>query len=76
MNSLEKTVENKNEQYAELNQKYTRLSEDFKYNLKLINDRDKELSTFDTRLKGCSSFFFRSLICIKSFLFRYEKNSQ
>lgn len=51
LNALEKTVEIKDEQNAELNLKYTRLSEDFKYNLKLINDRDKELATFDNRLK-------------------------
>ncbi len=50
--ALETTVENKDQQYAELNQKYNRLSEDFKYNLKLIDDRDKELATFDHRLKG------------------------
>ncbi len=54
--ALESTVANKDEQYAELNQKYARLSEDFKYNLKLIDDRDKELATFDNRYKG--SFFF------------------
>ena len=52
---LESTVENKDQQYAELNQKYLRLSEDFKYNLKLIDDRDKELATFDNRYKGYSS---------------------
>ena len=50
--ALEKTVENKDEQYAELNLKYARLSEDFKYNLKLIDDRDKELAAFDNRFKG------------------------
>jgi hypothetical protein len=52
--ALEATVENKDQQLAELNQKYTRLSEDFKYNLKLIDDRDKELATFDNRFKGLS----------------------
>jgi hypothetical protein len=35
-----------------VNQKYLRLSEDFKYNLKLIDERDKELATFDHRFKG------------------------
>jgi len=50
--ALETTVENKDQQLAELNQKYARLSEDFKYNLKLIDDRDKELATYDNRLKG------------------------
>jgi hypothetical protein len=54
--ALETTVENKDQQYAELNQKYARLSEDFKYNLKLIDDRDKELATFDNRYKGCRIF--------------------
>ncbi|CAF1357815.1 unnamed protein product, partial [Adineta steineri] len=49
--TLEATVENKDQQLAELNQKYNRLSEDFKYNLKLIDDRDKELATFDNRFK-------------------------
>ncbi|CAF3498701.1 unnamed protein product [Adineta steineri] len=49
--TLEATVENKDQQLAELNQKYNRLSEDFKYNLKLIDDRDKELATFDSRFK-------------------------
>jgi len=52
--ALEATVENKDQQLAELNQKYIRLSEDFKYNLKLIDDRDKELATFDNRFKGLS----------------------
>lgn len=50
--ALETTIENKDQQLAELNQKYNRLSEDFKYNLKLIDDRDKELATFDNRFKG------------------------
>jgi len=50
--ALEKLAENKDQQLAELNQKYNRLSEDFKYNLKLIDDRDKELATFDNRFKG------------------------
>ncbi|CAF1295365.1 unnamed protein product [Adineta ricciae] len=49
--ALEATVEHKDQQIGELNQKYTRLSEDFKYNLKLIDDRDKELATFDSRFK-------------------------
>ncbi|CAF1294512.1 unnamed protein product [Adineta ricciae] len=49
--ALEATVEHKDQQIGELNQKYTRLSEDFKYNLKLIDDRDKELATFDNRFK-------------------------
>ncbi|CAF3391432.1 unnamed protein product [Rotaria sp. Silwood1] len=49
--ALEATVENRDQQLAELNQKYNRLSEDFKYNLKLIDDRDKELATFDNRFK-------------------------
>ncbi|CAF1550135.1 unnamed protein product [Rotaria magnacalcarata] len=49
--ALEATVENKDQQVVELNQKYNRLSEDFKYNLKLIDDRDKELATYDNRFK-------------------------
>ncbi|CAF1354619.1 unnamed protein product [Didymodactylos carnosus] len=49
--ALEITVQNKDVQLAELNQKYTQVKEDFKYNLKLIDDRDKELLTFDNRLK-------------------------
>ncbi|CAF0740218.1 unnamed protein product [Rotaria sordida] len=49
--TLEATVENRDQQLAELNQKYNRLSEDFKYNLKLVDDRDKELATFDNRFK-------------------------
>ena len=56
LTTLEKTVENKDQQIGELNQKYNRLSEDFKYNLKLIDDRDKELATFDNRFKGFSFF--------------------
>ena len=51
ISALEKTVETKEQQLIELNQKYVRLSEDFKYNLKLISDRDQELSTFDQRFK-------------------------
>jgi len=50
--ALETTIQNRDQQLAELNQKYNRLSEDFKYNLKLIDDRDKELATFDNRFKG------------------------
>ena len=50
--ALERTIESKDQQLTEINQKYQRLSEDFKYNLKLIDDRDKELATFDHRLKG------------------------
>lgn len=53
---LEKSLENKDQQLAELNQKYARLADDFKYNMKLIGDRDKELATFDQRFKG-------SMIC-------------
>lgn len=52
LTALETTVETKDQQLAELNLKYNRLSEDFKYNLKLIDDRDKELATFDNRFKG------------------------
>jgi hypothetical protein len=50
--ALETTIESKDQQLGEINQKYARLSEDFKYNLKLIDDRDKELATFDQRFRG------------------------
>ena len=63
--ALETAVENKDQQLAEVNQKYYRLSEDFKYNLKLIDDRDKELATFDNRFKG---FFFHFYIFLNLFL--------
>ena len=55
LTALEATVEGKDQQLAETTQKYARLSDDFKYNLKLIDDRDKELATFDTRFKGLRS---------------------
>ena len=55
--ALEKTIEQKDQQLGEVNQKYLRLSEDFKYNLKLIDERDKELATFDQRFKGFFSCF-------------------
>ena len=72
LTALESTVEGKDQQYAELNQKYLRLSEDFKYNLKLIDDRDKELATFDNRYKGILLPFDHSFLIIN--LFRNEEN--
>ena len=60
LTTLETTVEQKDQQLVELNQKYIRLSEDFKYNLKLIDDRDKELAAFDDRLKGLLIYCFLS----------------
>jgi hypothetical protein len=56
--ALEAAIETKDQQVAEVNLKYNRLSEDFKYNLKLIDDRDKELATFDNRFKGFFISFF------------------
>lgn len=79
LTALESTVENKDQQYAELNQKYLRLSEDFKYNLKLIDERDKELATFDTRYKGSSSsssFQHLSLSRLDMKKILNEKNSE
>jgi hypothetical protein len=55
--ALEAAIETKDQQVAEVNLKYNRLSEDFKYNLKLIDDRDKELATFDNRFKGFFHLF-------------------
>jgi hypothetical protein len=78
--ALETSVENKDQQLTEVNLKYNRLSEDFKYNLKLIDDRDKELAAFDNRFKGffVVVFFkyFSNLFCLEIKKVVNEKHSE
>lgn len=50
--SLEASLTEKEKLLAEENEKFNQLKEDFKYNLKLLNDRDAELVVFETTVTG------------------------
>ena len=50
--SLEATIEEKDQYLSEERNKLIQLKKDFKYNLKLLNDRHAELETFDTVIAG------------------------
>ncbi|XP_077966967.1 coiled-coil domain-containing protein 57-like isoform X2 [Styela clava] len=47
LSSLQTAMVQKANEHKELCGKFTKLKEDFKYNLKLLHDRDKELKTYD-----------------------------
>ncbi len=50
--SLEEVVERKNEELKEIQTKFHKLKEDFKYNLRLLNERDAELNKYDATYTG------------------------
>ena len=50
--SLESTLNQRDIELKKEKEKLFRLKEDFKYNLRLLNDRDAELATYDTNLTG------------------------
>lgn len=66
--ALESSLRLKTNELAEEKQKFKQLKEDFKYNLKLLEDRDKELDKFEQSLVGKSNFMFLNL---KNFLIRW-----
>lgn len=47
LTSLQTALTQKENEHKELCEKFMKLKEDFKYNLKLLQDRDKELKTYD-----------------------------
>ncbi|XP_021344290.1 coiled-coil domain-containing protein 57-like, partial [Mizuhopecten yessoensis] len=47
MQTLEAAYKDKDRQLQEEKAKFTKLKEDFKYNLKVLEERDKELETYD-----------------------------
>ena len=49
---MEKALQEKDEKLAECTEKFNKLKEDFKYNLKLLKDRDDELESYDSNVEG------------------------
>ena len=49
---LEKTLKQKSHDLQEEKSKFSQLKEDFKYNLKLLEERDAELEKFEQTLIG------------------------
>ena len=45
-------MERKNEELKEIQTKFHKLKEDFKYNLRLLNERDAELNKYDATYTG------------------------
>ena len=52
--SLEASCEEKEKQLNEERGKFSKLKEDFKYNLKLLEERDAELDRYDASFAGMS----------------------
>ena len=50
--SLESTLQEKEKQLSEEREKFQKLKEDFKYNLRLLGERDQELDRYDTSFAG------------------------
>ena len=50
--SLESTLQEKEKQLSEEREKFQKLKEDFKYNLRLLGERDQELDRYDTTFAG------------------------
>jgi hypothetical protein len=59
--ALECSLRQKTNELVEEKQKFRQLKEDFKYNLKLLEERDKELDKFEQSLVGESPFSFYNL---------------
>lgn len=53
--TLEAAYKDKDRQLQEEKAKFTKLKEDFKYNLKVLEERDKELETYDLTFKELKS---------------------
>ena len=49
---LESTLQEKEKQLSEERGRFQKLKEDFKYNLKLLGERDQELDRYDTTFTG------------------------
>jgi hypothetical protein len=52
INSLEHACQEKDKQLTEEREKFHKLKEDFKYNLKLLEQRDQELDRYDATFSG------------------------
>ena len=50
--SLESTLQEKEKQLSEERGRFQKLKEDFKYNLRLLGERDQELDRYDTTFTG------------------------
>ena len=50
--SLEAALQEKEKQLSEERGKFQKLKEDFKYNLRLLGERDQELDRYDTTFAG------------------------
>ena len=52
LHSLENAYKEKEQQHEEEKARFHKLKEDFKYNLKLLEDRDLELEKYDSYTAG------------------------
>ena len=57
LKSLEDALKTKDESLKEYQEKFMKLKEDFKYNLKLLKSRDEELEVYDANLGGLERWF-------------------
>lgn len=59
--TLEEALNGKEKELQEEKAKFSKLKEDFKYNLKVLEERDQELERYDITFSG-KNYFHKNLI--------------
>ena len=59
--TLEVACQEKDKQFTEERNKFQKLKEDFKYNLKLLEERDHELDRYDKTFSGWLLYLYIDL---------------